>query len=370
MGSHLQMGVRAATAALQGLATGRVESAAVGAASPYLNKLIKAQNGDNKEANLIAHAVLGAVEAHVTGNNAVAGAVGALTAEAAAPEIMKVLYNTDEPESLTDSQKRNVANLSQIAAGLAGGLTGDSMASGVVGAEIGKRAVENNHFADDIYPTEEREQTIEMMAKAMFNGDKQKAETYYEQHEKEVKKLQLQEYLAIFLTKGIPQVTAGSTIVAGSFSGGSELVGQLLENNGEISKVDKTKIGISTVTGMVTKDTGLLKVALTNSGVEVVDSFRTNENAWVKGGTSFGATLAGGYSGKIFESQLDNIINPVWKIKYSDKSGHLPYGISESYKPSYTPLAIGNAVDNGLSKILEKPLEDYLKSIKGDTDEK
>ena len=146
MGSHLQMGVRAATAALQGLATGSVESAAVGAASPYLNKLIKAQTGDNKEANLIAHAVLGAVEAHVTGNNAVAGAVGALTAEAAAPEIMKALYNTDNPESLSDSQKQNVANLSQIAAGLAGGLTGDSTASGIVGAEIAKRAVENNLF--------------------------------------------------------------------------------------------------------------------------------------------------------------------------------------------------------------------------------
>ncbi|WGE82660.1 VENN motif pre-toxin domain-containing protein [Actinobacillus equuli] len=86
-----------------------------------------------------------------TGNNAVAGAVGALTAEVAAPEIMKVLYNTDNPESLSDSQKQNVANLSQIAAGLAGGLTGDSTASGVAGAEIGKRAVENNLLskADD-----------------------------------------------------------------------------------------------------------------------------------------------------------------------------------------------------------------------------
>ncbi|MGV3227455.1 hypothetical protein ACEE49_10200 [[Pasteurella] aerogenes] len=83
LGSNLQMGVRAATAALQGLATGNVNQAAVGAVSPYLNKLIKEQttNADgsiNKEANLIAHAVLGAVEAHITGNNATAGALGAL----------------------------------------------------------------------------------------------------------------------------------------------------------------------------------------------------------------------------------------------------------------------------------------------------
>ncbi|MFZ7216113.1 VENN motif pre-toxin domain-containing protein, partial [[Pasteurella] aerogenes] len=151
LGSNLQMGVRAATAALQGLATGNVNQAAVGAASPYLNKLIKEQTGDNKEANLIAHAVLGAVEAHITGNNAAAGAVGALTAEAAAPLIMQTLYGTEKPENLTDSQKQNVANLSQIAAGLSGGLVGDSTGSFVAGAEIGKRAVENNSLLVDAF---------------------------------------------------------------------------------------------------------------------------------------------------------------------------------------------------------------------------
>ena len=151
LGSNLQMGIRAATAALQGLATGNVNQAAVGAVSPYLNKLIKEQTGDNKEANLIAHAVLGAVEAHVTGNNAAAGALGALTAEAAAPLIMQTLYGVEKPENLSDSQKQNVANLSQIAAGLSGGLIGDSTGSFVAGAEIGKRAVENNYLkAKDI----------------------------------------------------------------------------------------------------------------------------------------------------------------------------------------------------------------------------
>ncbi|MDO9767593.1 hemagglutinin repeat-containing protein [Glaesserella parasuis] len=146
LGSNLQMGIRAATAALQGLATGNVNQAAVGAVSPYLNKLIKEQTGDNKEANLIAHAVLGAVEAHVTGNNAAASALGALTAEAAAPLIMQTLYGTEKPENLSDSQKQNVANLSQIAAGLSGGLIGNSTGSFVAGAEIGKRAVENNYL--------------------------------------------------------------------------------------------------------------------------------------------------------------------------------------------------------------------------------
>ncbi|MFA9499550.1 hemagglutinin repeat-containing protein [Mannheimia sp. E30BD] len=149
LGSNLQMGIRAATAALQGLATGNANQAAVGLLSPYANKLIKEQTGDNTEANLIAHAVLGAVEAHITGNNAAAGALGAFTAEAAAPYLMQALYNTDKAENLTDGQKQNIANLSQIAAGLAGGVTGDSTADFISGAEIGKRAVENNYLLVD-----------------------------------------------------------------------------------------------------------------------------------------------------------------------------------------------------------------------------
>ncbi|QLB15306.1 hypothetical protein A6B39_07470 [Mannheimia granulomatis] len=153
LGSNLQMGIRAATAALQGLATGNTNQAAVGALSPYANKLIKDQttNADgsiNKEANLVAHAVLGAVEAHFTGNNAAAGALGAFTAEAAAPLIMQTLYSTEKAENLTESQKQNISNLSQIAAGLAGGVAGDSTADFVSGAEIGKRAVENNGLVD------------------------------------------------------------------------------------------------------------------------------------------------------------------------------------------------------------------------------
>ncbi|WP_158497416.1 VENN motif pre-toxin domain-containing protein [Mannheimia granulomatis] len=151
LGSNLQMGIRAATAALQGLATGNANQAAVGLLSPYANKLIKEQttNADgsiNTEANLMAHAVLGAVEAHFTGNNAAAGAVGAFTAEAAAPYLMQALYNTDKPADLTETQKQNIANLSQIAAGLAGGVTGDGTADLISGAEIGKRAVENNYL--------------------------------------------------------------------------------------------------------------------------------------------------------------------------------------------------------------------------------
>ncbi|QTM00435.1 VENN motif pre-toxin domain-containing protein [Mannheimia sp. ZY171111] len=168
LGSYLQMGIRAATAALQGLATGNTNQAAVGLLSPYANKLIKEQttNADgsiNKEANLMAHAVLGAVESHITGNNVAAGALGAFTAEAAAPYLMQAMYGTDKPTELTESQKQNIANLSQIAAGLASGVTGDSTADFISGAEIGKRAVENNYLTKQ---EAERKRVLDEKAKA------------------------------------------------------------------------------------------------------------------------------------------------------------------------------------------------------------
>lgn len=363
LGSNLQMGVRAATAALQGLATGSVNQAAVGAASPYLNKLIKEQTGDNKEANLIAHAVLGAVEAHFTGNNAAAGAVGALTAEAAAPLIMQTLYGTDNPTNLSDSQKQNVANLSQIAAGLSGGLVGDSTASSIAGAEIGKRAVEDNHFADDIHPSEDRKQTIEVMAKAMFKGDLQAAEEYYDKHQKEIAKYQLQEYLAIILTKGIPQIATQSTIVSGILGGGSETIGQLIDHKGDLSQIDGVKVGISTATSIVTKDMGIGKTALVNSGVEILDSYRTGEDPLTKGISSAVVTTTGGIIGKGVEIPLNNKINPNWR-NYTEIKSSFSNAISSFYTPSSIPSVSGNVVDNIFSKSLEKTVEDKVEQYK------
>lgn len=96
----------------------------------------------NKTANLIAHSLLGAIEAQVTGNHVLAGALGAVTG-VTAELISRHLYNK-APSELTESEKKNVAALSQISAGIAGGIIGGSSAAGLSSAEIGRRAVENN----------------------------------------------------------------------------------------------------------------------------------------------------------------------------------------------------------------------------------
>jgi filamentous hemagglutinin len=148
-GSAIQQGLQAATAAIQGLAGGDMAKAIAGAASPYLAEVIHKMATDpvtgkvNTEANLMAHAVVGAVVAQINGNSALAGASGAAVGEFIAQQ----LYPNIKREDLTEEQRQTISSLSTLAAGLAGGLTGDSSADAVAGAQAGKTAAENNNLA-------------------------------------------------------------------------------------------------------------------------------------------------------------------------------------------------------------------------------
>ncbi|HEC1651779.1 TPA: VENN motif pre-toxin domain-containing protein [Yersinia enterocolitica] len=146
-GSALQQGLQAATAAIQGLAGGDMAKALVGASAPYLAEVIHnmtldptRKGGVNTEANLMAHAVLGAVVAQVNGNSALAGASGAVMGE----YIAQQMYPGVAREDLNEEQRQTLSALGTLAAGLAGGLAGGSTADTVAGAQAGKNAVENN----------------------------------------------------------------------------------------------------------------------------------------------------------------------------------------------------------------------------------
>ncbi|MEN4725872.1 VENN motif pre-toxin domain-containing protein, partial [Erwinia amylovora] len=101
--------------------------------------------GINVEANLMAHAVVGAVVAQASGHSALAGAAGATAGEFIAQQ----LYPGTDRNQLTEEQKQTVSTLGTLAAGLAGGLTGGSAADTVTGAQAGKNAVENNSLSGD-----------------------------------------------------------------------------------------------------------------------------------------------------------------------------------------------------------------------------
>ncbi|TQI82464.1 VENN motif-containing pre-toxin protein [Serratia fonticola] len=152
-GSDLQKAAQAVTAALQGLAGGNISQALAGGMNPYVAEQIKKYTGGNDSANVLAHAVWGAIAAEMSGNSAAAGAAGAAGGELAARYLAEKLYGADTADKiakLSEEQKQNISSLSTLAAGLAGGVSGDSSANALAGAQAGKNAVENNALSDII----------------------------------------------------------------------------------------------------------------------------------------------------------------------------------------------------------------------------
>ena len=160
IGSEKGMAIRAVTAALQAAAQNDTAGSLVALASPYLNKTIHEMTvGDtakDKAANLMAHALLSAVEFQVTGKDPLTGAVAGVTGEATA-EIIARAYGKPVSE-LTANEKENISTLSQLAGGLAAALTakangttteqGGNFLAATSGAGTAKRAVENNFLSD------------------------------------------------------------------------------------------------------------------------------------------------------------------------------------------------------------------------------
>ncbi|QCT20226.1 filamentous hemagglutinin N-terminal domain-containing protein [Jejubacter calystegiae] len=142
-GSALQQGIQAATAAVQGLAGGDLSKALAGASAPYIaNVIAKTIPEENGAGRLMAHAVVGAALALAKGDNALSGAAGAATGEAAGMLALNI-YGRDVKD-LSESEKQTISTLATLAAGLAGGLAGGSTADAVAGAQAGKNSAENN----------------------------------------------------------------------------------------------------------------------------------------------------------------------------------------------------------------------------------
>ncbi|MEC9983182.1 hemagglutinin repeat-containing protein, partial [Escherichia coli] len=140
-GGKYQQAIQAATAAVQGLAGGNLSAALAGGAAPYIAEIIKQTTPDGA-GRVAAHAMVNAALAVAQGKNALAGAAGAATGEVVGM-IATQMYGKPVSE-LSEAEKQTVSTLATVAAGLAGGLVGDSGASAVAGAQSGKTTVENN----------------------------------------------------------------------------------------------------------------------------------------------------------------------------------------------------------------------------------
>ncbi|WP_177035086.1 hemagglutinin repeat-containing protein, partial [Pseudomonas edaphica] len=165
VGSSFQRTTQTVTAIVQGIAGGNVGAAIAGASAPYLAQQVKDLTAGDDAANLMAHAVLGAVLARAGGNSALVGAGGALAAEATARLIRSELYGNVSNDELTSEQKQTISALSTLVAGIAGSAVGKDALSAVAAAQAGKNAVENNQLsAKDVVDLQTE------LAKASKNG--------------------------------------------------------------------------------------------------------------------------------------------------------------------------------------------------------
>ncbi|MCX8343284.1 contact-dependent inhibition effector tRNA nuclease, partial [Escherichia coli] len=113
-GSTPQMVVQAITGVLGGLNAGNPGQVLAGGLNPAVAQLIKQATGDNREANLMAHAVWGALAAQLGGNNAASGAAGAFSGELAARYIIDNYYG-GRTDNLSEQERQQISMLATIA---------------------------------------------------------------------------------------------------------------------------------------------------------------------------------------------------------------------------------------------------------------
>ncbi|MCW0423122.1 hypothetical protein NB713_001065 [Xanthomonas sacchari] len=154
-GGDYSRALQAVTTALVGGVSGQSGTqVASNALAPYAAQLIgqtfDTNHGSdpNETAQLLSHALLGAVLAEANGSSAAGGALAGAGGEAAAQYLTKTLYGADaKPSDLSEQEKQTILALSQAVGALVGGITGGSLNDAAVGSTIARNAVENNYLS-------------------------------------------------------------------------------------------------------------------------------------------------------------------------------------------------------------------------------
>lgn len=155
IGSTSQKVAQTVGSILTGLVTGNAGQAVAGGLNPWAAQLIKKETTDasgnvDVATNAMAHAVWGAVSSQMSGGSAAAGAAGAFSGELATRYIAEKYWGADTPEkiaALEQEDREQLSLLGTLAAGLAGGMAGNSSAAATSGAIARKNAVENNFLS-------------------------------------------------------------------------------------------------------------------------------------------------------------------------------------------------------------------------------
>ncbi|WP_285112465.1 VENN motif pre-toxin domain-containing protein [Leclercia adecarboxylata] len=292
-GSDIQRAIQAATAAVKGAAGSDLSAALAGAAAPYVAEVIGHRSGlEDGMGKAAAHAVANAALAALQGQNALAGAAGAVTGELAGT-IAKEMYGKEVAE-LSESQKQTISSLATIAAGIAGGLAGDGTAAALAGAQSGKTVVENNSLAHVLAAIEAKKPgTVDSWTKEQ------------------------QEQIREACSGGTP--VSCETAVAAM---GSAMAWPLLSGAAATTSL----IGASANAGVG----GTMAV---NAGSGATSSYLKGDDPLIGGAMSGMASGLGYGAGKVLQGQLDKFINPNWK-----NWGWVDVGMGISKPMSLDPL--------------------------------
>ncbi|WP_431022974.1 hemagglutinin repeat-containing protein [Escherichia coli] len=335
-GGKYQQAIQAATAAVQGLAGGNLSAALAGGAAPYIAEIIKQTTPDGA-GRVAAHAVVNAALAVAQGNNALAGAAGAATGEMVGM-IATQMYGKPVNE-LSETEKQTVSTLATVAAGLAGGLVGDSGASAVAGAQSGKTTVENNLLGGSEWL--QTEKAREHGADVLSCSDNPSGEA--------CKRGQAEnKAYAAALATGSVALLPGSAQAMWLLGAGAN-AGMQYADSGEINPVNSVAAGwINVITmGQGWKGTiawNAVGGALTNAinGDDPLTGAITNG-----AGAGFGYGV-GNYVAKPVANTAGKWITGGWDpkfdptlLKYTEVKGQL--GLSKDMVPSKIPGAVGNA---------------------------
>ncbi|MFJ7500074.1 hemagglutinin repeat-containing protein [Serratia grimesii] len=344
-GSDMQRAAQAVTGALQALAGNNLAGALASGAAPYLAREIKARIGDdNVAANAMAHAVLGAITAQLNNQSAVAGAVGAGGGELVARVILSEMFQGRKISDLTESEKQQVSALSQLAAGLAGGLAADSSAGVVTGSQAAKNAVENNALSVPDNKSRSQEMTqCQGLAACESTG----IEKY--------KKINAEQRESVVECKGAQNCVDKANEVGKLQADYANRTNELLEKaraNGGLSSEEQNELSILQVTTIQLEAdrNAAIHNALMSGDSSEAKQLAINSLAQVAG-TSAAGIAAGVVKGKGSALPVPIATKASNGLVYQSNGKHTPgqagYNRNAGTEPTNSIQLFGNSVENG-----------------------
>nr|WP_072000504.1 hemagglutinin repeat-containing protein [Pantoea agglomerans] len=351
IGSTSQKVAQTVGSILTGLVTGNAGQAVAGGLNPWAAQLIKKETTDasgnvDVATNAMAHAVWGAVSSQMSGGSAAAGAAGAFSGELATRYIAEKYWGADTPEkiaALGQEDREQLSLLGTLAAGLAGGMVGNSSAAATSGAVAGKNAVENNALS--VPENQDR-------AKEMTQCQGREACTAVVE---KYKKINAEQHESVVNCTGAQDCVDKANDVGKLQADYAKRTNELMEKaraNGSLSPEDQNELSILQVTTIQLEAdrNAAIHNALMSGDSSEAKQLAINSLAQVAG-TSAAGIAAGIGKGKGSAMPIPTPTKAANGLVYQSNGKHTPgqvgYNRNAGTEPTNSIQLFGNSVENG-----------------------